>query len=419
MIKIDDKTISSVYYGAKSIKKIIKGTLLVYKGWKKLIASGVPPITLQKCKGVDDGKYLLDYKIYGNSIQDGTPTPDTPVEIESVGEYDEEIGKYKIPVKVSGVNLHNHKAFSYYKTKANGITFTPLGDGTFSVKGTKTNASVSTSYRVVKAKAIPIKAGIYRSKPHSNNTLSVMFGIYKEDGTFWKNINSTSSSAVELTEDAYIGYCQISIRTGTTFNDIVCPQLSPGNVVYPYQEYVEPILTNIYLNEPIRGIEDAFDTIYYKDKMLIRQYAKHIFTGKETITLRSSQPSDGTAFMVNDINARYGNSTKVLCSRFGVDSNYEQAMIPETCRLVNTSTNSRFHFCLPGVGKSVDEAKMLLKSWYDEGNPMVIIYFAEQPIIEENVELPTIPTYKGTTIIEVDTNIPPNNVEVQYYGKGV
>lgn len=29
---------------------------------------------------------LFNYKIYGNSVQDGTPTPDNPVEIESVGE---------------------------------------------------------------------------------------------------------------------------------------------------------------------------------------------------------------------------------------------------------------------------------------------------------------------------------------------
>ena len=59
MLKFDNKSISSVYDETTSIAKIMKGTLKVYDCWKKLIASGVPPITLQKCKGVD----LVDYKI--------------------------------------------------------------------------------------------------------------------------------------------------------------------------------------------------------------------------------------------------------------------------------------------------------------------------------------------------------------------
>lgn len=84
-MKKGNNTISSIFKGSQAIQKIMKGTLVVYESFKKLIASGVPPITLTKCKGVDDGKYLLDYKIYGNSVQNGTPTPETPIEVESVG----------------------------------------------------------------------------------------------------------------------------------------------------------------------------------------------------------------------------------------------------------------------------------------------------------------------------------------------
>ena len=65
MIKFDDKTISSVYAGEKVIEKIYKGTLKVYEGWRNLFVSGVPPLTLLNCKGVD----LIDYKLYGNSAQ--------------------------------------------------------------------------------------------------------------------------------------------------------------------------------------------------------------------------------------------------------------------------------------------------------------------------------------------------------------
>ena len=53
---------------------------------------------------------MRDYSIYGSSIQDGTPTPDNPVEVQSVGDLiteGEHTGKYKIPVNVNGANAAN------------------------------------------------------------------------------------------------------------------------------------------------------------------------------------------------------------------------------------------------------------------------------------------------------------------------
>lgn len=51
------------------------------------------------------GKNAVNYSIYGNSTQDGTPSPDNPVEVVSAGELvtDGEFAeKYKIPVVTSG-----------------------------------------------------------------------------------------------------------------------------------------------------------------------------------------------------------------------------------------------------------------------------------------------------------------------------
>lgn len=52
------------------------------KGFIRTV-SGIFPLTLPNC--VDD-KSITKYLIYGNSVQNGTPTPDNPVEVESVGE---------------------------------------------------------------------------------------------------------------------------------------------------------------------------------------------------------------------------------------------------------------------------------------------------------------------------------------------
>lgn len=67
------------------------------KGFIRTI-TGTLPLTLANCV---DEESIIDYTLYGQSVQNGTPTPETPIEVESVGEYDEETGKYKIPITVS------------------------------------------------------------------------------------------------------------------------------------------------------------------------------------------------------------------------------------------------------------------------------------------------------------------------------
>lgn len=58
--------------------------------------SGVTPLRFKS-----RGGYLQDYRIYGNTVQNGTPTPENPVEVQGCGEYDAELNGYKIPVTVS------------------------------------------------------------------------------------------------------------------------------------------------------------------------------------------------------------------------------------------------------------------------------------------------------------------------------
>ena len=52
------------------------------KGFIRTV-TGTNSVTLDNC--VDDDS-LINLKLYGNSVQDGTPAPDNPIEIQSVGE---------------------------------------------------------------------------------------------------------------------------------------------------------------------------------------------------------------------------------------------------------------------------------------------------------------------------------------------
>ena len=65
------------------------------KGFVRSV-SGAPPITLENCP---DDHSLINYQIFGNSIQDGEPTPAAPVDIETVGEKTINLVNYKDFVK--------------------------------------------------------------------------------------------------------------------------------------------------------------------------------------------------------------------------------------------------------------------------------------------------------------------------------
>ena len=51
---------------------------------------------------------------------------------------------------------------------------------------------------------------------------------------------------------------------------------------------------------------------------------------------------------------------------------------------------------------------------YIQDNEIDIYYVLQTPI-EEAIELPKIPTHKGTSIITADSSIQPSNAEITYY----
>jgi len=95
MIIRNNKTTTALYKGTKEIIKRYKGTLVVYESFKNILASGVPPLTLLNCKGVD----LVDYKIFGKSTQETVNTHNLPSEFQEV-EYIESTGTQHIDTGV-------------------------------------------------------------------------------------------------------------------------------------------------------------------------------------------------------------------------------------------------------------------------------------------------------------------------------
>lgn len=80
-------------------------------------------------------------KIYGNSTQNGTPTPTSPVEIQSVGEKSTNL----IP-------------FNYTSRTINGVTITVNNDGSLTYNGTAGTATAGVSYELFNGK-MPLVEG--------------------------------------------------------------------------------------------------------------------------------------------------------------------------------------------------------------------------------------------------------------------
>jgi hypothetical protein len=76
-------------------KRLVLMKSKTFRGYMKTV-SGYP-LTLSNC--MENG--LINLKISGNSVQNGTPTPQNPIEVQSVGDYDETTQKYKITIKIN------------------------------------------------------------------------------------------------------------------------------------------------------------------------------------------------------------------------------------------------------------------------------------------------------------------------------
>lgn len=547
-MKKGNYTISSILKGSKVIDKIMKGTLTVYESFIELIASGVPPINLQKCKGVD----LVDYKIYGDSKQEGTPTPETPVEVKSVGD------------KTNNLFRPARGTFTHA-----GVAFTENEDGTYTLNGT---ATANTDVYIVRTSDtdshIPVYTGKYYKLSRKvisgsysgkyninastyNGSSLVKWGwltdtggaktpdvdcaikavvFYMQTGAVFNNfrigiqieeVESESSTATEFEPYGYripikvrgknhinikhlgdinnwdttptYGSYEISLPNGnyifnietdleeyksnilflsknksssknpianiiSGYGSIVDKQLKftitnnekiylnwyngtknqsnltkliddvlinfiieDGDVFTGYEPYIEPVTTNIYLNEPLRKIGDYADYIDFENQKVFRQLGG-IALDKSLpyVFYKYNTSLDNTYHFYidarNKAEPQIIEKTNMLCNRFKAGSISMNDV--ETDSFLTTRYGYRIYgqiekALIDGYEGSTEKDKLIafLTENYTE-----IAYVLANPK-EEDVVLPNIPTHKGTNIIEVDTNILPSNMEVKYIGK--
>lgn len=432
MIKKNNQTIGAIYKGTTEIESIYKGTLLVYGSWETLTASGVPPLTLLKCKGTN----LLDYKIYGATTQEGTPTLDNPIEYQSVGDLvtdssDANYGKYKIPIKITGKNLLGFDDFEvtatsnirsydsltdtyYYKSRNSSVAPTVLmGDSQFNTYG-KNN--------VIKAGTYIFTVQWLSSFSFNNAHLYIRLD---EETTDYIYTNTPTTINKDFTlKGLYVGSKTVPANTSVPYRLMLEKLENSSSTASEYEKYHAPITTNIYLNEPLRKLVNPsnvefIDYIDFENQKVVRNTMEFVVTGDESgwsrigspylyrFVLANGQIGPGAQSTFPDEFCNYAECKAVATTNSDVGASVYYSASQDV---------TYFRMRPPTTYSSVSAFTNVLKSLYNNGNPLKIVF----PILvstEESITLPDIPLNRGTNIVDVDTSITPSNMYVKYEGR--
>jgi len=386
---------------------------------------------------------LVNYKIEGNSVQDGEPSPTNPVEIQSVGdlvtdETDSNYGKYKIPVTVEGKNLfdiNNPKLNRQYNTTTetidNGFKYTSTTNGAWT-----SYTSYALDFNKIAGKTITLSAD-FKISEENKGMLRLGYwssaGTYQSPGNTYVEVNRNGKYQVtatipnEMPEDAieYAIFFNTSIlenMSGATL-EVSNIQVEINDKATVYEPYREETYY-VFLDEPLRKAGDSEDYIDYEQGKIKRQFVAYTFDGSDDENWKSTKQSETkTCFYIscpnNDEGWRKPNTTYSLSSHFKqnytnattVDNNDEEgfAVANTTNILYIGILNSNLDTLdIEGFRKWLSEQK-------SKGKPLTVIVKNERP--DEFIDLPNIQLYKGTNIITVGTEVEPSNISITYNAK--
>ena len=372
------------------IKKILnkEGKILFEKGFTREVKS-ILSLTLNCIN-----KPLKNYTIYGNTIQNGTPTPENPVEVQAVGDRTANLFDYS--TITTGYRIV-WTTGNLYKDDT-GI----MSDFIEVTEGQK--YQISDSAKSLTAYII----GYNQNKEY--------LGAYDSFKGF---IKSATNRYSVLTIPKESGCQYIKLMTFISYPINATSMFIEGEAVpnefipYGYKipvvtsaDGTEPITTPIYLPTPLYSGE-----VLRSDGSREVKWGKLVLTGKETsISIYSGTGSNGVAMII--ANMQKGFYQYGFCSHAIVEKNHADGTIG-----LGVNNNTLYWFgILDILGLSASllaPFKEWLKEQYAAGTPVTVWYQLAEPTTE-TFTAPQIPTINGTTVIDVDTAVKPTEMYIKY-----
>lgn len=173
----------------------------------------------------------------------------------------------------------------------------------------------------------------------------------------------------------------------------------------------EPITTPIYLSEPLQAGE-----VLRSDGSREVKWSVKVFDGSENWIYGDENSYGIVYFYLNLISHKYDNAefTDIKCTHLPESKLYFSDSKSECCALWTGPTGLVVYLRLKKTNMAtVDDLKLWLSAQYAAGTPVTILYSLAEPTTE-TIAVPQIPTFGGTTVIDVDTAVKPSNVYIEY-----
>lgn len=359
------------------------------KGFVQTV-TGALPLTLTNCV---DNKSIINYKLYGQCVQDGTPSINNPVEVESVGDFSK--------------NLFDMDSCEYMHGDRKGesiLSTTALNVDIYLKAGT-----YSLTFKCDKEATIFLRkgqttSGYFATTKLTPNTVSkVLSFTYESDE--WMRISSFKSGAV---------FYDFMLVEGK-YDANTMPEYSQYNK-YKIPVVVNDTTTNIYLDEPLRKVGDYADYIdYIRGKVVRNIFHCSLLDIVGKVTGGTMYSNTGLCRVSSSVrpsaNMLIAPLSRSMKGGTGINSNAVGLYFENQYRNLYCYFNSNDVGLTEGMSSS--EIANAIKQ-YIQDNEIDIYYVLKTPI-EETIELPKIPTHKGTSIITADSSIQPSNAEITYY----
>ena len=352
----------------------------------------------------DSDKGLIqDLKIYGQSKQDGEPSPSNPVEIKNV---------VNPTIKLLGSNILKIPDGEYQN---GGVTIT-VSNGIVKIKGTSNGSldfNLSTNFPTLFKEGTEIIFSPNNVKGMEQNSCFLDFSNSNTIDFSISNNNTNTPYTIKENDAKYPFNLYIRIAKGGTYDETWKPQILIGKTINSFKPYTEQTITlPITLNAiptssggnvTIDGQQYIADYVDVERGKVIRKVNKLILTGQENWLMGFDNWKTYPHCFRADILKKdilQGNAMNEKYQWYEKKANIDLNSLNAPYDKCIAISDSRF--------STVEEFTNELKKQNSNGTPLIVYYVTDTPQEEslslEKIELlKSLSTYYSITNVTVDS----------------
>ena len=323
---------------------------------------------------------------------------DIQIEENSTATPYEPYGKYKIPVNVRSKNIFNGNV--------------EIGGWSFVDGGVSQKTTNERQIRCTNPILVEPNTTYTFSLNESVINVTARYIFVDKDNIILSSISTSAGIITTPANCKYLVFHSTALKNNYGTN-LPKPMIEKSTQVTKYQPYYNET-TNIYLDEPLRKIDEYSDYIDFKNGKVVRQLGEVILDNNNTWTFLQAYSR----------RTYYTDITSLKQS----SSNDEEALLFANCfkgySVINLLQNNASPY---GICRRTNQSQILIRNdnvqsindfqtWISS-NPVTVDYVLSTPT-EEDIELPNINLIEGKNIITIGTELQ-GVFEVEYYSKEI